>query len=60
MSLLEGRTYYKPMDYPWAFEAYKVQNQVHWLPDEVPLGDDVKDFHTKLTTNEKQKLEEVA
>jgi len=53
MPLLEPRTFYKPMQYLWAFEAYQVQNQIHWLPSEVPLADDVKDWATKLTDNEK-------
>ena len=34
--LLEEREYYKPFVYPWAFEFYKRQQQMHWLPDEVP------------------------
>ena len=36
-NLLNDRNFYKPFDYPWAFEAYKKQQQMHWLPDEVPL-----------------------
>ena len=39
MSLLKEREYYKPFQYPWAFENYKKQQQMHWLPDEVPLQD---------------------
>ena len=35
-NLLEERDYYKPFNYAWAFEAYKKQQQMHWLPDEVP------------------------
>lgn len=49
MGLLEERAYYKPFNYPWAFEAYKTQQQMHWLPEEVTLADDLKDFREKLT-----------
>jgi len=42
--LTKGREYYKPFDYPWAFEYYKKQQQSHWLPDEVPLHEDVADY----------------
>jgi ribonucleoside-diphosphate reductase beta chain len=49
MNLLEERDYYKPFNYPWAFEFYKRQQQMHWLPDEVPLQDDIKDYKEKLT-----------
>ncbi len=43
MSLLDERNFYKPFDYGWAYEAYKKQNQMHWMPEEVPLQDDLKD-----------------
>ena len=49
MSLLKEREYYKPFQYPWAFENYKKQQQMHWLPDEVPLQDDIKDYREKLS-----------
>lgn len=49
MSLLEPRSYYKPFEYPWAFDYYLIQNQIHWLPEEVPLGEDVKDWNLRLT-----------
>ena len=49
MNLLEERDYYKPFNYPWAFEFYKKQQQMHWMPEEVPLQDDIKDYKEKLT-----------
>ncbi|PKQ01458.1 MAG: ribonucleotide-diphosphate reductase subunit beta, partial [Alphaproteobacteria bacterium HGW-Alphaproteobacteria-12] len=42
MSLLEERHVYKPFRYPWAYEAWLTQQRIHWLPEEVPLADDVK------------------
>jgi len=36
---------YRPMNYPWAFEFWKRQHQMHWLPWEVPLTADVKDYN---------------
>ena len=38
MPLLEARKQYKPFEYPWAFEYWKRQQQIHWMPEEVPLG----------------------
>ena len=29
---------YKPFRYPWAHDFWKKQQQVHWMPEEVPLG----------------------
>ena len=29
---------YKPFRYPWAYDFWKKQQQVHWMPEEVPLG----------------------
>lgn len=56
MPLLTGRTHYKPFEYPWAFDYYLQQNQVIWLPEEVPLHEDVKDWNFKLTENERHLL----
>ena len=53
MSLLDEREFYKPFNYAWAYEAYKAQNQMHWIPDEVNLADDLKDFREKLTPDNK-------
>lgn len=59
MSLLQSRTAYKPFRYPWAFDMWKTQQQVHWMPEEVPLGEDVKDWATKLTDNERNLLTQI-
>ena len=34
---------YKPFRYPWAYDFWKKQQQVHWMPEEIPLGEDLKD-----------------
>ena len=56
MSLLEKRLAYKPFKYPWAFTAYELQNQMHWIPSEVPLHDDVVDWSQRLSQSEKNLL----
>ena len=56
MSLLDARTAYKPFAYPWAYEAWLQQQRIHWLPEEVPLADDVKDWHRTLTAAERNLL----
>lgn len=56
MSLLEERIGYKPFKYDWAYTAWKTQQSIHWLADEVPLADDVKDWNNKLSTEEKNLL----
>jgi ribonucleoside-diphosphate reductase beta chain len=59
MSLLEDRPIYKPFRYPWAYEAWLTQQRVHWLPEEVPLADDVKDWHQNLTDVERHLLMQI-
>ena len=49
LDLLTENPVYKPFRYPWAYEAWLTQQRVHWLPEEVPLADDVKDWHRNLT-----------
>ena len=53
MSLLSNRDCYKPFDHPWMFDYYKLQNQMHWMPESVPLHTDVKDWNKNLTDNKK-------
>lgn len=36
---------YKPFNYPYFYELYKQHEALHWLPEEVPLGEDVKDWN---------------
>lgn len=50
--LLSRREYYKPFEYPQFFEYFKLQQQSHWLPSEVPMADDISDFKSKLTAQE--------
>ena len=58
-NLLEEREYYKPFNYPWAFEHYKTQQHMHWLPDEVNLADDLKDFRENLSEPNKRLLSQI-
>ncbi len=59
MSLLEAKPVYKPFHYPWAYESWLMQQRIHWLPEEVPLADDVKDWKTRLTPDEKHLLTQI-
>ncbi len=58
-SLLVGSPVYKPFRYPWAYEAWLTQQRIHWLPEEVPLGDDVKDWRNKVTDEERNLLTQI-
>ncbi|MBL25592.1 MAG: ribonucleotide-diphosphate reductase subunit beta [Rhodospirillaceae bacterium] len=59
MSLLDADPIYKPFSYPWAYDAWLTQQRVHWLPEEVPLADDVKDWHNKVSDAERNLLTQI-
>lgn len=59
MSLTTERLAYKPFPYPWAYDLWKKQQQVHWLPSEVPLGEDLIDWNKNLTVAEKHLLTQI-
>lgn len=59
MSLIEPRAVFKPFEYPFAYQYWKQQQQSHWLPEEVPMAEDVKDWDTKLTPQEKNLLTQI-
>lgn len=53
MSLLDTSKSYRPFHYPWAVELTKKHEEIHWVEDEAELSEDVQDWKTKLTENEK-------
>ena len=59
MSLLDAKATYKPFDYPWAYEAWQTQQRLHWLPEEVPLAEDVRDWAQKLSDGERNLLTQI-
>ena len=59
MSLLDSEPVYKPFHYPWAYDAWLQQQRIHWLPEEVPLADDVKDWNKVLTDKERNLLTQI-
>jgi len=59
MPLQKERTHYKPFEFPWAFEAYDTQQKMHWLPSEVPMMEDVKDWNSRLTNEEKNLVTQI-
>lgn len=59
MSVTEARPYYKPFEYEWAYEAWEIQQKIHWLPEEVPMADDVQDWQNNLRPAEKNLLTQI-
>ncbi len=57
--LLTENHVYKPFHYPWAYEAWLTQQRIHWLPEEVPLAEDIRDWKQKLTPSEKNLLTQI-
>ncbi len=59
MSLLNAAPIYKPFHCPWAYDAWYMQQKLHWLPEEVPMADDVQDWKKKLTEGERHLLTQI-
>lgn len=57
--LLQERHVYKPFLYPWCYEAWLTQQRIHWIPEEVPLAEDVRDWKNKLTASEKNLMTQI-
>ena len=57
--LTDTREYFKPFNYPWAYNAWLKHEQSHWLHTEVPMLEDVKDWKKKLTKEEKLFLTQI-
>ena len=59
MSLFKERNFYKPFDYDWAFDAYDTMQKMHWLPSEVPLHEDIRDWNERLSKEEKNLINQI-
>lgn len=59
LKLTDERTTFKPMSYPWAYDAWLMSEQSHWLHTELPFSEDVKDYKQKLTTEERDFLTKI-
>ena len=57
--LLTPSRAYKPFRYPWAYDFWRRQQQIHWMPEEVPLGEDCKDWASKLSDAERNLLTQI-
>ena len=55
-NLLSERSYFKPFNYPWAYDAWLKHEQSHWLHTEVPMIEDVNDWKKRLKPEEKHFL----
>jgi ribonucleotide reductase beta subunit family protein with ferritin-like domain/glutaredoxin len=53
--LFQASAVYKPFSYPWAVDVTREHEKMHWIEDEVPLGDDLTDWKMgKLSATEKE------
>lgn len=57
--LMVERHVYKPFLYPWCYEAWLTQQRIHWLPEEVPLAEDVRDWKKNLTDSERNLMTQI-
>jgi ribonucleoside-diphosphate reductase beta chain len=53
LKLTDERSYFKPFNYAWAYDAWLKHEQSHWLHTEVPMNEDVNDWKSKLSDAEK-------
>ncbi len=56
IGLLESSGAYRVDRYPWAYMYWKRQQQIHWLGEEVPMGEDIKDWQSGILRPEEQHL----
>jgi len=59
IDLLQATGSYKVNRYSWAYEAWKTQQQIHWLPEEVPMGEDIRDWKAVISDQEKNLLMQI-
>lgn len=50
---------YGPFQYDWAYKAWETQQNIHWMPKEARLFEDIRDWQTSLTPGEKNLLTQI-
>jgi ribonucleoside-diphosphate reductase beta chain len=59
LKLQDEREFFKPFNYPWAYDMWLKHEQGHWLHTEVPMIEDIKDWKNRLSKEEKYFLTQV-
>ncbi len=60
IGLLDNTGTYDINRYAWAYQAWKKQQQIHWLGEEIPLSEDLKDWTSdRLTAKERNLLTQI-
>lgn len=54
--LLDTRSAYKPIHYPFALEAFNKHEHMHWHPDELTLTKDIEQWNVAITPGQKEFL----
>ena len=57
--LLEESKIYRPMKYEWAETLRKTHEEIHWVPEEVDLSEDITDWKLKLNDQEKDFIKNI-
>lgn len=57
--ILNTRQHYKPFDYPWAYEAFEMQQRMFWTSNEIVFDSDVYDWNHKLSASNKNLITQV-
>lgn len=52
--LTTARAAYRPFKYPEAFEYFTKQAMAHWIPTEVSMAADIRDYNQNLSATEKE------
>lgn len=56
LPIFQKREIYKPFRYPKAYDHWLKHERMHWLPREVPLHEDMRDWSNKLSEQDREFL----
>lgn len=59
LKIFQDRQTYKPFLYPKAYDLWLEHEQMHWLPREVALHEDIRDWSNKLSEDDRTFLTNV-
>lgn len=58
-NVFTAKGYFKPFNYPQAYEFFEKQSKTHWVTEEANLSSDIEDWRVNLSDSEKNLITQI-
>lgn len=58
-TVIPSKHIFRASQHEWAWEMFQQHEELHWLPEEVPMMDDIRDWKERATEDQKQFIKNI-